>query len=92
MLSTFERCATLAQLEEQLICNHQVVGSTPTLPIVYFGDKMIAGFVMIMQKMIIQRAFKIVHLFGMGLLPWMIAVYVMIIQKMITQHVCRIAL
>ena len=30
---------------EQLICNQQVVGSTPTLPIVYFGDKMIAGFV-----------------------------------------------
>ena len=40
MLSTFERYATLAQLEEQLICNHQVVGSPPTggsTKIVTFG-------------------------------------------------------
>ena len=30
---------------EHLVYTQAVVGSTPTLPIVYFGDKMIAGFV-----------------------------------------------
>ena len=30
---------------EHLVYTQAVVGSTPTLPIAYFGDKMIAGFV-----------------------------------------------